>query len=220
MKPHVPFADRAEAGRQLGAVLAERGIRDGVVIGLARGGVEVAAAVAAVLGLPLDVLAVRKIGYPQEPEYGIGAVTPDGTVFLRARDGLTDEAVERAIAATVAEAGRLDRRLHGERPAVALRGRTAILVDDGLATGGTMTAAVRWARAAGAEHVIVAVPVAAAASVAEFAPAVDDFVTVVQPDYVAAVGYWYVDFDQVSNERVVALLDRAAHGAGREVPEE
>jgi putative phosphoribosyl transferase len=179
------------------------------VVGLARGGVEVAAEVAEVLGLPLDALAVRKVGHPSQPEYGIGAVTPDGTVFVRAHDGLTDEELERAVDATREKADELDRRLHGVRSALSVRDETVILVDDGLATGATMTVAVRWAKGAGATRVVVAVPVAPPESVAGLGVEADDFVCLAEPPFLAAVGFWYLDFAQVSDERVADLLERA-----------
>ena len=118
-----------------------------VVIGLARGGVEVAAEVAAVLHAPLDVLAVRKVGHPLQPEYGLGGVAPGGIAYVRAHDGLSDAELDRAVRAAGARATALDVTLHEYHPPLSITGATCILVDDGLATGGTMVAAIRWARA-------------------------------------------------------------------------
>ena len=143
------FSDRSDAGRQLAASLAHVD-GDAVVIGLARGGVTVAAEVARRLGLPLDALAVRKIGYPSQPEYGIGAATPgEGGVYLRTDEGLGEAELRAVVERAQAEADALDRELHVRHERLDLHGRTAVLVDDGLATGATMIAAVRWARAAG-----------------------------------------------------------------------
>ena len=137
-----------------------------VVVGLARGGVPVAAEVARRLSLPLDALAVRKVGHPRQPEYGLGGVTPsrDG-VYIRSNDGLTDDQLHRAIEAALAKAEALDAVLHRDRPPLDLDGRAVLLIDDGLATGATMVAAVRWARHRGAARVVVGVPVAAASSI-------------------------------------------------------
>jgi putative phosphoribosyl transferase len=130
------FRDRRDAGRQLADLLLRDGALagDSVVVGLARGGVAVAAPVAAALGAPLDALAVRKLGHPDQPEYALGAVTPGDGVFVRDRAGLTPERLAQAVDATRREARELDAALHAERPAVAPAGRTVVLVDDGLAT--------------------------------------------------------------------------------------
>jgi putative phosphoribosyl transferase len=211
------FADRREAG----ALLARR-LEHGealvdapaplVVVGLARGGVEVAAEVAAGLGAPLDALAVRKVGHPWQPEYGIGAVAPGGVGYLRSSDGLTEEEVARATRAATEQADALDQRLHEQRAPLPLAGGTCVLVDDGLATGGTMVAAARWARARGVARVIVAVPVGAVATVRAFdtAPEVDAVVCLAAPPDFGAVGFWYRDFTQVPDEAVLDLL-AAAH---------
>lgn len=213
----LPFRDRREAGRLLGVALRESAAVDGVdrvvVVGLARGGVEVAAEVAAALSAPLDALAVRKIRHPWQPEYGIGAVAPGGVVYLRSHDGLTEEEVEHATARAAAEADELDATLHEGRPPTPVADVACVLVDDGLATGGTMAAAVRWARAGGAARVVVAVPVAAAetCAVLERGGLVDSLVCLATPAAFGAVGLWYEDFRQLSDEDVRALL--AAHPA-------
>jgi putative phosphoribosyl transferase len=167
------FESRQEAGRLLAYALGEAEVvepSDGpiVVIGLARGGVEVAAEVAAALHAPLDALAVRKVGHPWHPEYGIGAVAPGGVEYVRAHDGLTDDEVAQAVRVAARNAETLDASMHARHAPIDVEGATGIVVDDGLATGGTMVAAVRWARARGARRVVVAVPVAAAATARVF----------------------------------------------------
>lgn len=211
------FADRREAGTLLARQIERSGtLGDGrervVVVGLARGGVEVAAEVATRLGAPLDALAVRKVGHPWQPEYGIGAVAPGGVCYLRSSDGLTDAEVAEAVRSAVEKAELLDARLHERRAQLPLGGATCILVDDGLATGGTMVAAARWARARGATQIVVAVPVGAAATVRAFeaGPDVDAVVCLAAPHDFGAVGFWYRDFTQVSDGEVVGLLGAAS----------
>ena len=200
------FADRVAAGRALaGQLEPERG-PELVVVGLARGGVEVAAEVARALDAPLDVVAVRKIGHPFQPEYAIGAVTPGDGVYVRAPDGLTDEELTAVVEETRAKAALLDRRLHAEHPAVDLYGRTVLLIDDGLATGATMIAAARWAKAAGADRVVVAVPVAAAASLPFLRHEADDIVVLYPLAQFSSVGAWYDSFAQVGDADVIRLI--------------
>ncbi len=175
---------------------------------LAHGGVPVALEVAHRHSLPLDALAVRKIGHPSQPEYGIGAVTPgeDG-VYLRSIDGLTEEQVRRAIEQAQVEAKALDAVLHGDRQPLELEGKIALLVDDGLATGATMVAAVRWARRRRAARVVVAVPVGAASGIDLLRREADDIVCPYNPEGFDAVGLWYENFTPISDEDVVGLLD-------------
>lgn len=202
------FRDRLDAGRHLAAALERTDLGNAVVVGLARGGVTVAAEVARHLSLPLDALAVRKIGYPFQPEYGIGAVTPGaGGVYLRSDDGLGESELHRAIEQAQAKADALDGILHELHPPLGLDGKTAVLVDDGLATGATMLAAVRWARSRLARRVVVAVPVGAAQSVRALRREVDEVVCPHVKPRLGAVGYWYESFTQVENDEVVALLD-------------
>jgi putative phosphoribosyl transferase len=205
--PAVLFADRSDAGRALAGMLEDERGPGLVVVGLARGGVEVAAEVARALNAPLDVVAVRKVGHPWQPEYGIGAVTPGDGVYLRGPDGLTAEQVAAAVEEATARAEQLDRRLHAECPPIALAGETALVVDDGLATGATMIAALRWARASGAARVVAAVPVAAAESVALVRPEADELVCLHVLSEFLAVGVWYASFEQVADEDVVRLLE-------------
>jgi putative phosphoribosyl transferase len=206
------FRDRREAGRLLALELVASDAleRAGklVVIGLARGGVEVAAEVAAVWHARLDALAVRKVGHPLQPEYGIGAVAPGGIEYIRAPNGLTEAELADAVRAAEEKVAALDARLHERRAPLSLADATCILVDDGLATGGTMVAAVRWARAQGARRVVVAVPVGAAETVRslERDEDVDAVVCLVSPFDLGAIGMWYDDFHQVLDDDVVDLL--------------
>lgn len=209
------FRDRREAGRLLAreivAVLEPAAGDVVVVVGLARGGVEVADEVAAALHAPLDALAVRKVGHPRQPEYGIGAVAPGGVRHIRAHDGLTEAQVDEAALQAAEAAAALDARLHERCAPLRVAGTTCVLVDDGLATGGTMVAAVRWARAQGAERVIVAVPAGAAETLLslERDPDVDALACLVAPRDFGAVGFWYDDFRQVSDDDVCAMLEDA-----------
>lgn len=211
LAPSPLFDDRAHAGRVLAAEVERIDLADPVVIGLARGGVLVAAEIARRLGAPLDVLAVRKVGHPWQPEYALGAVTPGGDgVYIRSHDGLSDEELAQVVAAAKAQADELDRRLRPGRPPLDLSGRSVLLVDDGLATGATMVAAVRWARARGAERVVVAVPVGAAPSVEALRAEADQVVCPHPLDDFFAVGLWYRSFDQVEDADVVRALEEAA----------
>ena len=206
----VLFKNRADAGARLAAELRQTRVDGGVVVGLARGGVPVAAEVASSLSFPLDALAVRKVGHPRQPEYGIGGVTPsrDG-VYVRSSDGLTKEQVHRAVEAALAEAAALDLVLHRDHPPLDLEGKEVLLVDDGLATGATMIAAVRWARHRGAIRIIVAVPVAAASSLPFLLHEADEVVCPHILQKFRAVGCWYEDFNPVADEDVVHLIAEA-----------
>ncbi len=206
----LPFTDRAEAGRALAVELAQRPYVDPVVLGLPRGGVPVAAPVADALGAPLDVAVVRKLGAPGHPELAVGAVGPGGVRVLnddvvRAL-GVDEAALEEVTTRELAEVERRERLFRGDRRAVALAGRTALLVDDGLATGATMLAAVRLAQVAGAGRVVVAVPVGAATSCRRLAQAADEVVCLHRPEPFAAVGRHYRDFDHTEDDEVRRLL--------------
>lgn len=214
--PATLFIDRRAAGRELAGLLEEERGADAIVVGLARGGVVVAAEVAAALGLPLDAVAVRKVGHPRQPEYAIGAVAPGDGVYVRAHDGLGDEDVDAAVDRARKGAADLDSRLHAGHPALELSGRPCVLVDDGLATGATMVAAVRWARGRGSSRVVAAVPVAARESVERLRDEADAVVCPHELDVFVAVGAWYDVFGQVADEDVVKLLadTRAASEPG------
>lgn len=203
------FRDRAEAGRELAAALPDDLPGDVVVVGLARGGVEVAAEVAARLRVGLDALAVRKVGHPLQPEYALGAVAPGADdVYVRSAEGLSEAELTAVVDAARRAAAALDERLHAAHPRARVAGRTVLLVDDGLATGATMVAAVRWARGEGAARVVVAVPVAASSSV-EALRRQAEVVCPHELDDLGAVGIWYERFDQVTDAEVVALLAAA-----------
>ncbi len=186
-----------------------------IVLGIPRGGVPVAAVVASVLGLPLDVIVAHKLGAPGQRELAIGAVAADGTVVIEpwAHEIVGDEAWLRASA--VAEVTRVrvhEAMLRGGRPAPDLRGRVVIVVDDGIATGATIRAAAMAVRAAGASRVIVASPVGAAASVEALWTVADEVVVVATPDPFYAVGEFYERFDQVDDREVAALLAQGWSG--------
>jgi putative phosphoribosyl transferase len=176
-----------------------------VVLGLARGGVPVAAEVAEALGAPLDVLVVRKVGHPAQPEYALGAVSEDGVALP---EGLPAELVEPQLEEARAQA----QRLRAGRARVPVEGRTAIIVDDGLATGRSMTAAIEDVARQGASRVVMAVPVASGPGMRALAAHCEAHVAlVVEPPEFFAVGQFYVDFSQVSDDEVAALL-RSARG--------
>jgi putative phosphoribosyl transferase len=203
------FTDREDAGRQLAANLADLTGQDVVVLGIPRGGVEVAAFVAAALGAPLDVVIPRKVGAPANPELGIGAVAEDVEVLderLIRLLGVSEDYLRQEVEAQQEEIRRRSAAYRGNRPPVSLQGKVAVVVDDGVATGGTAAAAVRWARARGASRVILAVPVAPAEAVGRLRRDADEIRVLDTPEPFYAVGQWYEDFPQVSDQRVVELL--------------
>jgi putative phosphoribosyl transferase len=205
------YANRTEAGRLLGKAVLERlGQEPAVVLGLPRGGVPVAAGVARALGCGLDLLVVRKVGVPSQPELAMGAVGPGG-VTVRNADvlGMLPQAArqfETVAAQERAEVERRERAYRGKRAPLTLTGLTAVLVDDGVATGATLRAAIAAARALGAARVVVAVPVASAEAVRMLAALADEVICLEQPAFFMAVGQWYADFTQVSDEEVRELL--------------
>ncbi len=206
MRREALFADRRDAGRVLAREIEGAGLAEGVVVGLARGGVVVAAEVAQALGLPLDVVAVRKVGHPWQPEYALGAVAPGGSVYVRDPGGLTEAELATQVEAAEARAAELDRTLHAGREPIPLAGRTCLLVDDGLATGATMIAAVRWARSRGAARVVAAVPVGAQQSAALLRGEADAVVCPHELADLVAVGLWYRAFGQVGDAEVAGLF--------------
>jgi putative phosphoribosyl transferase len=201
------FPDRIDAGRQLGASLGHLRGRDVVVLGLPRGGVPVAAQVALALSAPLDVIVVRKIGHPDHSEFAVGAVGEEGVQVLTA--GSRSVPSERLLQVAADESAELDRRvrvLRGSRAAEALEGRTAVIVDDGIATGATAAAACQVARARGAAVVVVAAPVAAPEAVADLERIADEVVVLEKPANFMAVGAWYDNFSQTTDAEVTAIL--------------
>jgi putative phosphoribosyl transferase len=203
------FRDRLHAGAVLARALDRRVDEDAVVVGLARGGVVLAARVARALDLPLELVAVRKVTHPLLPEYALGAVAPGAQAYVRARNGLTDDQLAAAVALAQGKACALDRKLRGARLQPSFAGRTTLLVDDGLATGATMIAAARWAIERGAGWVIAAAPVAAREAVDLVRQEADEVVCPYTADDLGAVGLWYQDFPPVDDEHVAELL-RAA----------
>lgn len=206
------FPDRRAAGRMLAARLRELDLDAPVVVALPRGGVPVGHEVAQALGAPLDVALVRKLGAPTQPELGIGAVAEDGTVVLDT-DTIASLGVTREEIAAVAEreAVELERRrrlYRGDTPAVAVDGRTVVLVDDGIATGVTTTAACQMLRERGAARVIVAVPVCARGALERLGEQLGEVVCLQRPWRFRGVGAWYDDFTQTSDDEVVDLLRR------------
>lgn len=201
-----PYLDRRAAGRRLAESLHGVVPPGAVAVGLARGGVPVAAEVAQSLAIELDAIAVRKIGHPLQPEYALGAIAPGGPPLILHRDGVADADIARAADRAGREAQALNARLHVHRPPVDIRGRVCVLVDDGLATGASMHAAIHWARAAGASRVIVAVPVGAADTVSALGAEADVVVCPATPRPFRAVGAWYGDFGPVDEAEVVRLL--------------
>jgi putative phosphoribosyl transferase len=205
------YENREQAGRVLGeAARARLGREPAVVLGLPRGGVPVAVGVAAALGTGVDVLVVRKVGVPSQPELAMGAVGPGG-VTVRNEDVLAmlpgaASRFEAVAAVERAEVLRRERAFRGQRPPLELTGRSAVLVDDGVATGATLRAAIAAARALGAARVVVAVPVASAEAVRMLEAEADEVICLEQPAYFMAVGQWYAEFRQVSDEEVRALL--------------
>jgi putative phosphoribosyl transferase len=204
------FADRHEAGVRLAERLSGYAAAAPIVIGLPRGGVPVAAVVAAALGAPLDIIVVRKLGCPWQPELGFGAIAEGGVRVLNEElvheVGLTPEELTAVIAREEAELERRVRRYRGNRSPIAVDGRVVILVDDGLATGYTARAAVEAVRRRGAARVVLAVPVASQDGASGLRRHVDDVVAVLSPTWFVAIGEHYLDFSQTSDEDVVALI--------------
>jgi putative phosphoribosyl transferase len=210
------FRDRADGGRQLAAALSDRyaGRPGLLVLALPRGGVPVGHEVAQALGAPLDVYVVRKLGHPAQPELAVGAIAQGG-VLLVDHDVLSRLGVSTAVVDEIArrEAVELERRLSAYRdgPPPEVAGRTVIVVDDGLATGSTMRAALQAIRSQAPEWLVAAVPVAPRGTVEGMADAADDVVAVLTPRDFRAVGQWYDDFTQTSDDEVRALL--RGHGS-------
>jgi len=209
------FPNRAEAGRLLGLKLSKYAGRDDVIVlGLPRGGVPVAYEVARALRAPLDVFIVRKLGVPGFEELAAGAIASGGVRVLN-EDVLralpnADEIIESVTARETAELERREKSYRDGRPAPELRDRVVILVDDGLATGATMRAAVAALRQGGVAKIVVAAPVGAPDTCREFEHEVDEIVCAIAPEYFQAVGQYYEDFSQTSDEEVRELLARAA----------
>jgi putative phosphoribosyl transferase len=208
------FADRIAAGRELGRTLAAAGIEGKVVVlGLPRGGVPVACEVAAALAAPVDALIVRKLGAPFNPELALGAIAHGGvTVYneeLLAQLQLDEADLDAVRASELAELERRERAYRAGRLPLALAGATVVIVDDGMATGATMHAAVVATRALGPAHIVVAVPTAAIDAVERIERVADRVVALATPEPYFGVGAWYSRFPQLTDEEVVAALAAA-----------
>lgn len=209
------FKDRRDAGRQLAAALMEFKGRNSVVLALPRGGVPVAAEVARALNAPLELLLVRKIGAPRQPELAIGSVI-DGEAPIIARDaelmrltGTSARQFDEICARELAEIERRRRVYIGKRSPTSVTGKVAIVVDDGLATGNTMRVALQSVHLRKPEMLVMAVPVAPAGTLEQFSGEADRIVCLATPDPFGAVGYFYDDFSPTSDEEVVELMARA-----------
>jgi putative phosphoribosyl transferase len=212
------FVDRADAGRQLGMRLKYLAGEHVLVVGLPRGGVTVAYEVARILDAPLDVVVVRKLGVPFQPELAMGAIGENGArvveeqVVQAAR--VSDEELTKVEERERAVLDERVRRYRRGRPGLTVRGRTVVVVDDGIATGSTARAACQVVRALGASKVVLAVPVAPPGTSLRVHDVVDEYVVVREPEQFYAIGLWYEDFSQVSDDQVVRLLDQSRTFAG------
>jgi putative phosphoribosyl transferase len=210
------FLDRRDAGRQLAGELMGYIDERPVIVALPRGGVPVGVEVARVLAAPLDILAVRKLGAPGNPELGVGAVAEDGTGVLDPRSanalGMTQAVLDATVEREAQELRRRVARYRNGRAPIAVRGRTVIVVDDGLATGLTGLAAIRSLRKRGALRIVLAVPVGSRESVSMLDREADRVVCLMIPRRLFGVGTWYRDFTPVSDEQVLALLGDANPG--------
>jgi len=206
------FRDRKDAGRRLAERLARYRGEDSVVLALPRGGVPVGYEVARALKAPLDVFIARKLGAPNQPELGIGAVAKDGSRVLNERIveeiGVSEEYIEWEVAEEIKEAKRRFKLFRGEHPAPEVRERTAILVDDGIATGVTTWAAIEALRRRDPRRLVLAVPVCAMHAAESLRREVDELICLEAPSNLMAIGLWYRHFEQTSDEEVIELLER------------
>ena len=208
-----PFADRSDAGRALAVRLSALRYGDAVIVGLPRGGVVVAAEVARILQVPLEIVVVRKVAAPWNPELALGAVG-EGGVLVRNKELLKAVGLSRAAFRVAAGSARTQvearsRLLRGNRPPPDVEGRVVILVDDGIATGATAEAAIRVLKARGAATVVLAVPVASPDAITRLRETADEVVVVDAPPRLGSVGAWYADFSEVTDDQVLRLLQPA-----------
>ena len=216
----LPFADRAEAGRMLAAKLAAySGRGDVVVLGIPRGGVPVAFQVAQVLNAPLDVLVVRKLGIPWERELAMGAIASGDVevldLSLVEQLCVPSEAIQDVVAVERNELARQERLYRGNRPPLPVAGKTVILVDDGIATGSCILAAIAAVRRQRAARIVVAIPVASASACNAIRMEADEVISVAEPETFLAISQWYEDFSQTSDDEVCALLERSSSSMPR-----
>lgn len=211
MASHRQFEDRRDAGEQLAAALEERGVEADLVLAIPRGGLPLGRVVADALGAPLSVVVARKIGAPGNPEYAIGAVASDGSVWPNEeairRTGVDEDEFERRRAEEAESARQKAARYRGDRPEPGLTGKTVVIVDDGVATGSTARACIAQVRAGGADRVVLAVPVGPPSTVQDLQSMADEVVCVLTPSSFAGVGQFYRRFDQVQDEEALAYLD-------------
>ena len=207
----VPFKDRQEAGKELARALMDYRGKDVMVLGMPRGGVVVAKEVAEAIGAPLDIVVTRKIGAPGEPEFALGAITQEGDVIVDKQAaesvGATDEYLQEEARRKKSEVKERMRSLRGDMPYPSLERKTAIIVDDGMATGNSMRAAVQSVRKRGPNEVVVAVPVAPKEAVAELFREGTRVVCLEQPRFFFAIGEFYKNFEQVEDSEVRELLE-------------
>jgi predicted phosphoribosyltransferase len=216
-----PYADRVEAGRVLAGQLAAYAGRDDVIVlGLPRGGVPVACEVAAALHVPLDVFVVRKLGAPGQEELAMGAIASGDVVVINddviKALKVSDAVVQARIESERRELARRESIYRGSRSPLDVRGRTVILIDDGLATGSTMRAAVTALRRQCPSRIVVAAPIGSASTCAEIQVIADECICALMPEPFRAVGLWYEDFAQTDDDEVRSLLERAAGGWARD----
>lgn len=215
----LPFADRDEAGKLLAAELSRRNLSgDTIVLALPRGGVPVGFRVASALRVPLDIVVVRKLGVPWQPELAMGAIAGGSEPMLdsdltRALD-ISEQEIDVVVARERAEIERREKLYRGGRLGPELRGRTVVLVDDGLATGSTMVVAARHVRSLKPARLIVAVPIASVQACNWIRQEADECVCLATPEPFAAVGQWYIDFRQTSDTEVQRILTQAWQGTG------
>ena len=218
--PALPFRDRASAGALLAEALGRAGIEEGsLVLAIPRGGVPIGAIIAKELDLELDIIVAHKLGAPGNPEFAIGAATSDGTILVepwaRGEPGVSDGYLQAEAAEQVVRARAREERLRRGRARADPAGRTVVIVDDGIATGATVRAAIRAARANGAKRVVVAAPVGAAESAQRLREEADAVVVLATPEPFFAVGLWYRHFEAVEDHEIAATLEAAAAEAGR-----
>lgn len=204
------FTDRIQAGQLLAEKLAQHAVNNAVVIGLARGGVPIAAAIALALHIPVDVLVVKKISSPADPEFGIGAAAPDGITYIdwptAHRTGADEEYIKNVIRDTQDVIRGKTQRYRKKKNPYQLKEKTVILADDGAATGATLEAAIKWLRAKKARKIIVALPVAPLDVASKIKPEVDHLSVLETPKEFGSVGEFYKDFAQVGDEEVIKIL--------------
>lgn len=209
----MPFVDRTDAGQQLGTELAELGIDGDIVLSIPRGGLPIGRAVADTLDLPLDIAVAKKMGAPHNPEYAIGAVASDGSVWFNenAIDRLDVNAgyIEEQQVATAVAAREKAARYRSKRGPPELSEKTVIIVDDGIATGATARACIERVQNAGAARIVLAIPVGSPRTIDELRATVDEIVCLKTPSNFRAVGQFYDRFEQVEDEKAMAYLNRS-----------